>query len=159
MIPWVIALLTVILLIGLVSWIRRLKRRRAMRILQKSSQTTVDELVNIGYQRVSTKRPQFYASPIPLRANLPTEVWGGNVMVFEYQVPIVTPVDQLEAISTELEETLNAVAYERRIASVSPRYPALMITDAWLLDQQYHFDVAFIVNRETIEYVKDMARV
>lgn len=159
MIPWVVALLTVILLIGLVWMIRRLNRRRAMRILQKSSQQTADELVNLAYQRVGARQPHFYATPIPITANLPTEIWGGNVMVFEYQVPVVETAVNIEEITDELADTLNAVAYEHRIASVSPRYPAFVITDAWLLDQQYHFDVAFIVNRETIEYVKDMARV
>ncbi|XRJ96153.1 hypothetical protein ACPBEI_07065 [Latilactobacillus sakei] len=159
MLIWLLLLVLIGLAGGLAWFIHRIRRQRAMRILQSSSQETVDEIVNIAYQRLLTAQPQFYTKQAMLTANSPTEVWGGNVMLFEYRVNVLRTDMSLKPITETLEQTLNEVADERRIASVNPKYPALVITDAWLLDQDYHFDVAFIVNRETIEYVKDMARV
>lgn len=45
-----------------------------------------------------------------------TEIWGNNVMVFEYQVPIRQTSSALKDVAAAIEEQLNEVAYERRIA-------------------------------------------
>ncbi|KRM23857.1 hypothetical protein [Latilactobacillus graminis] len=159
MIIWLSAVTGIALAFFLIWMISRLRRQKAMRILQHSSQAIADEIVTVAYQKLQVNQPDFYAPQAKLISNLPTEVWGNNVMVFEYQVPIRQTSEALKTVAAAIEKQLNAVAYERRIASVSPRYPALLVTDVWFLEERLHFDVAFIVNRETIEYVKDMAQV
>ncbi|ANY13990.1 hypothetical protein [Latilactobacillus curvatus] len=159
MLIWLSVVIIVALALFLTWLIKRLRRQRATRILQHSSQEIADEIATVAYQKMQASQPEFYAPQAKLVSNLPTEIWGNNVMVFEYQVPIRQTSSALKDVAAAIEEQLNEVAYERRIASVSPRYPALLVTDVWFLEEQLHFDVAFIVNRETIEYVKDMAQV
>lgn len=88
------------------------------------------------------------------------EVWGRGVMAFEYHLAGETIKDSIPEFRKSLSHSLEQYGDDHHMhahADDADR-PAFMVTDVWQLDDRVHFDVAYLVNTTTIEYVDDLKR-
>ncbi|KRM72535.1 hypothetical protein [Lacticaseibacillus brantae] len=141
----VIGIIVLLLMVIGVVWWRLTRRKRAMTVLLRHSQRVTDRVVTQALAQLNLEAPA--------SSQAVADVWGHGVMAFSYHVPAP------ESIS---EETLNAalatVADDETIASSDISYPAFVVTDLWHRDNKLNFDVAFITNQATIDYVEDLSR-
>ncbi|MFD1465214.1 hypothetical protein ACFQ4L_03810 [Lapidilactobacillus mulanensis] len=87
--------------------------------------------------------------PDSLKSAIPVSIWHRDVLIYEYSVqlsdntPIVATAAQLSVILNE------APGLKAR----------LVVTECWQRDTCFHFDVAYLNNPETVEYVGDMEKI
>jgi hypothetical protein len=88
------------------------------------------------------------------------EVWGRGVMAFEYHLPVVKINDSIPEFRQSLTKTLEQYSDDHHMHAHTEQAdrPAFMVTDVWQLDDRVHFDVAYLINTTTIEYVDDLKR-
>ncbi|USS92879.1 hypothetical protein M8332_04405 [Fructilactobacillus ixorae] len=90
------------------------------------------------------------------QARILDAVWGRGIMVFEYRCQLESQLS-----TTEMQSQLNQVLEQQVRADhfvTETGAPRLVVTDAWIQQQQLYFDVADVANRATQEYVTDLER-
>ena len=139
------AIILTLVAIAIVIWWRVNRRRRALTILLTHSQNVTDRVVAQALASLDMT-PAASTGAV-------ADVWGHGVMAFSYQVqhePLIS--------REELNLALARVADEETIASSDISYPAFLVTDLWQRDGILNFDVAFMTNQATIDYVEDLNR-
>lgn len=88
------------------------------------------------------------------------EVWGRGVMAFEYHLPKATIESPISEFRKALAGTLEQYGDNHHMHAHTEQAdrPAFIVTDVWQLADRVHFDVAYLVNVTTIEYVDDLKR-
>ncbi|GAD17448.1 hypothetical protein ABC628_07760 [Lentilactobacillus otakiensis] len=88
------------------------------------------------------------------------EVWGRGVMAFEYHLPVTKINNSILEFRQALSNTLEQYGDNHHMHAHTEQAdrPAFMVTDVWQLDDRVHFDVAYLINTTTIEYVDDLKR-
>lgn len=88
------------------------------------------------------------------------EVWGRGVMAFEYHLPVTKINNSIPEFRNSLANTLEQYGDNHHMHAHADQTdrPAFMVTDVWQLDDRVHFDVAYLINTTTIEYVDDLKR-
>ncbi len=88
------------------------------------------------------------------------EVWGRGVMAFEYHLPVNKVTDSIPVFKQALADALAEYgdAHHMHAHTDQADRPAFIVTDMWQLDDRVHFDVAYLINTTTIEYVDDLKR-
>ncbi|WP_125707101.1 hypothetical protein [Lacticaseibacillus porcinae] len=145
---WIIGILLVIVIaIAVIRW-RVARRKRAMKVLMRHNQKACDEAVTQALTQLGVSSKHDVSSqPV-------ADVWGHGIMAFEYQMPKVTPPIALD----RFEQALHAQTSANNENSTKLS-PSLVVTDWWTRDEQVHFDVAYVSNAATREYVQDVRRV
>lgn len=148
MVTWIIGILMVLVIgVSLIKW-RVARRKQAMKVLMRHNQKACDHAVTQALTQLGVPADHDISSqPV-------ADVWGHGIMAFEYQMPKTTPPVALD----RFEEALHAQTAARNVDSVKLA-PSLVVTDWWVRDKWVHFDVAYVSNAATREYVQDVRRV
>lgn len=88
------------------------------------------------------------------------DVWGRGVMAFEYALAVqhVSP-DELQWLAHVLDDELQRYGEAKQIERVQSASKAFVVTDIWLFENKLHFDIAYLMNDATYEYVKDLKKI
>ncbi|WP_283678853.1 hypothetical protein [Lentilactobacillus sp. Marseille-Q4993] len=89
-----------------------------------------------------------------------SDVWGRGVMAFEYKLAPAALLTDLDQFKSAFKHGLVEYSKENYFdhADVKKNKSIFIISDSWLLDDVVHFDVAFLINQTTIEYVNDLRK-
>ncbi|WP_179395297.1 hypothetical protein [Lacticaseibacillus absianus] len=142
---WLSILIVGLGVAGVLLW-RAVHRRQALRGYIAQAQRITDSAV-AGALRQLGWAASVASEPV-------ADVWGHGILAFEYEV-----AEPADGTVTALNAALVAVATATGQQGVDPQTPAFVVTDYWRRDGQLHFDVAFVTNAVTAEYVADVARV
>ena len=87
-----------------------------------------------------------------------SDVWGKDVMVFEYSVELTQnqkfSSEKLNALKELLEKKLFNYAKQKKIQNMANK-PPFIVSDIWQLENILHIDVAYIMNEATYKYLND----
>ncbi|AQW20543.1 hypothetical protein PL11_000620 [Lentilactobacillus curieae] len=121
----------------------------------KMGQKVVDQAVNGVLPELVTK-----VDILPIRSQEIAKVWGRGVMAFEYEIAKdktnLSADEFRQQLTTSLDEYGKHHHFES--SAVKNDQSVFRLTDVWELEDKLHFDVAFMVNQTTIEYVEDLDR-
>lgn len=126
------------------------RRKKAMLIFQSKNKELTDKAVKKSLAQLGFK----------LEKNIDpktiSDVWGRGVMAFEYQVE-TTPKTNFTTtdFKKELETKLATYAKKHQLESYEGN-KIFEVSDIWIKDDLIHFDISYLVNKATVEYVKDM---
>ncbi|WP_125980275.1 hypothetical protein [Loigolactobacillus iwatensis] len=158
----VVFIVLILLLGGGLFVLRRLRRNRALRILQANGQQTTDEVVTVSLAQLQSKEQvalQFDPQTQRASSELAADIWGRGVLLFEYHFEVAQlKKDQLASISDQFEADLNEIAQAEGLKAIDTRYPVFVVSDMWLFKGQLHFDIAYLINQGTVNYIKDMRK-
>lgn len=140
--------------------IRRVVRQNGKKETEKVIIAS-QHLVNEAMQQVL---PNFYAMlGVPnkderLTSTLVANIWGHNVMAFEFQIPVTVKVDPKE-LKIKLDQALDQYVADHQLLSASSD-SAIHSTDVWFdqIKPILHIDVAHVVNEQTAAYIRDLRR-
>ncbi|WP_125703169.1 hypothetical protein [Lacticaseibacillus daqingensis] len=145
---WLIAVLAIGLVVAGVFWWRLVASRRALRLYLRQAQQTTDQTVRRALADLE------WVSAGPLVSEPVADVWGHGILAFEYVIPLPATPNV-----TALNAALVTAAVEADIHGLDAQTPAFLVSDFWQREAQLHFDVAFVANAATAEYVMDVERV
>lgn len=90
-----------------------------------------------------------------------SDVWGKDVMVFEYSVELTQnqkfSSEKLNALKELLEKKLFNYAKQKKIQNMANK-PSFIVSDIWQLENILHIDVAYIMNEATYKYLNDIEK-
>lgn len=90
-----------------------------------------------------------------------SDVWGKDVMVFEYSVELIQnqkfSSEKLNALKELLEKKLCDYAKQKKIQNMANK-PPFIVSDIWQLENILHIDVAYIMNEATYKYLNDIEK-
>ena len=90
-----------------------------------------------------------------------SDVWGKDVMVFEYSVELTQnqkfSSEKLNALKELLEKKLFNYAKQKKIQNMANK-PPFIVSDIWPLENIRHIDVAYIMNEATYKYLNDIEK-
>lgn len=90
-----------------------------------------------------------------------SDVWGKDVMVFEYSVELTQnqkfSSEKLNALKELLEKKLFNYAKQKKIQNMANK-PLFIVSDIWQLENILHIDVAYIMNEATYKYLNDIEK-
>ncbi|MCH4171048.1 MAG: hypothetical protein LKF36_07470 [Lactobacillus sp.] len=163
MTTFLIALLSVVLIVFIYYIVKRVRRNAALKILLRHSQKITDKMFVATLEAGATTYQQVFDFKADLTSDPVQKIWGRGIMVFEYKMQIKDPAKHdaaffKAAFFQKFENQLNEQAADNGIISAMPKYTPFIISDYWVLDGFFHVDVAFMTNKPTIEYVKDMRK-
>jgi len=121
----------------------------------KISQAIVDQAIKYALQKIMPDE-----SSEQLKSQAIANVWGRGVMAFEYEFPQNIMQLSISEFKQLLIKELHEYSADHHFdASSTPEIQSIFrVTDIWELDGKLHFDVAFLINQTTIEYVEDLNR-
>lgn len=136
-------------------FVTRPSRKRlllAQRVSNEAVDASIKQLIDIN--KIATLGND------DLKSELIADVWGRGVMAFEYHIPVSKVQTSIPNLKQLLSQTLadygNTHHMHARIKENDS--PVFVVTDMWQLDDRLHFDVAYLINLTTIEYVDDLSR-
>ncbi|MBM7617528.1 hypothetical protein JOC36_001085 [Weissella uvarum] len=153
----VILIGTLIAILCFLTIFRRTGRRLTERQIIQSQQivnAAMTQACNQLNDSIGIKQPQSQ-----LRSTLVANIWGHEVMAFEFILPIERVMNR-ELIRTQLNAALENYAQAHAVSKISDDEPALLVTDLWFNQEQtvLHVDVAHVDNEETLAYLHDLRR-
>ncbi|WP_057874265.1 hypothetical protein [Loigolactobacillus rennini] len=152
-----IVLIIGLLFVGLV--VQRLRRNRALRLLQNASKKITDQAVQTAVSQLVQQQRLPAATLTNLHSQIVADVWGRGVLVFSYALPLPTfTTAQARHLKPELTQALIAAAQKQGLTTFKTAHTVFAVSDIWLLKGQLHFDVAYLRNQATINYVQDMRK-
>lgn len=90
-----------------------------------------------------------------------SDVWGKDVMVFEYSVELTQnqkfSSEKLNVLKELLEKKLFNYAKQKKIQNMANK-PPFIVSDIWQLENILHIDVAYIMNEATYKYLNDIEK-
>lgn len=136
-------------------FVTRPSRRRTM-----LAQQVCNEAVRAAVHALMTAKTLRPFDDSDLRSEQIAEVWGRGVMAFEYHLPINNVSQSIPDFKQALVKALAEYGDDHHMHAHSGEVdrPAFVVTDIWQLDNRLHFDVAYLVNLTTVEYVDDLNR-
>lgn len=151
---WFLAGIIVVLCgVGIFIGIRKMQVNRKTRHLRIVSQQIVTEALTT----VLSRFPQLRG----LRKvdSTTTGVWGTAVMLFEFVfVWRGGKETKIPELRRQLTRALTMYAQHQQLEGFQGM-SLFVISDMWLLKGRVHVDVAYVVNRQTKEYLDDVNRV
>ncbi|GEL13969.1 hypothetical protein LCO01nite_15180 [Lapidilactobacillus concavus] len=118
-----------------------------LRFRQISYQKQLDQQIRQVLPNLQAKIPQLI--PESLTSSIPVSIWHRDVLIYEYMV-------QLRNTSSV---TITAPALGIELNRAPALKARLIVTECWQRGDRFHFDVAYLINPETLEYVGDMAKI
>ena len=90
-----------------------------------------------------------------------SDVWGKDVMVFEYSVELTQnqkfSSEKLNALKELLEKKLFNYAKQKKIQNMANK-PPFIVSDIWQLENILHINVEYIMNEPTSKYLNDIEK-
>lgn len=93
-----------------------------------------------------------------LHSEMIANIWGRGVMAFEYHIPIDRVKGAIPDLKELLTKGLDEYSQKNGIHAHGKKSSVFVVTDIWQLDDRLHFDVAYLMNLTTIEYIDDLNR-
>ncbi|WP_416353014.1 hypothetical protein ACNAN0_07530 [Agrilactobacillus fermenti] len=164
MLTFAVAITSVIIIVALYYLIKRIRRNAALKILLNHSQKLTNKILAQTLMDPSTNYENILQIPKQIDSEPVQDIWGKGIMVFEYKFAIGPNFSGTadffdDDFTNALAQKLNEHASENGVISSMPRYTPFVISDHWYLENYYHIDIAFMTNKPTIDYVKDMKKV
>ncbi|KRM96514.1 hypothetical protein FC19_GL000808 [Liquorilactobacillus aquaticus DSM 21051] len=134
---------------------KRMLRRKALKILQSENKKVADKAVFACLSYMQVEWLKSYKSN-DKNSRLLANIWGKGVMVFEYILPVQkVSKRELKQFKKELNLNLAKYAADNRISHFENN-PTFLISDLWFLAPSLHIEVAYISNKQTLDYLKDI---
>lgn len=110
-------------------------------------QKQLDRQMRSLLPKIQKKVPQVL--PETLQSSIPVSIWHRDVLVYEYLVQLSCD-DEIKITAPQLSVVLNE----------GLDLPArLLVTECWQRGTTFHFDVVYLNNPTTLEYVGDMEKI
>ncbi len=93
-----------------------------------------------------------------LQSQTIADIWGRGVMAFEYHIPIDRVQLPIPEFRKSLGDELQRYANQNGLKAQGQNKQTFVVTDVWQLDDRLHFDIAYLVNLTTAEYIDDLRR-
>ncbi|GKT02881.1 hypothetical protein [Furfurilactobacillus entadae] len=140
-------------------YIHQLIVRRATTIVRDDAQATTEAAVSQALQQLAREATLSEGQDHYTVAQTVADVWGRGVMAFEFTIvgDGLTPA-QLPMLRRQLNNALGEYAGKHEVARYSADSPTFVVTDLWLFEDQWHVDVAYLMNEATVEYIRDLKR-
>ncbi|WP_125605404.1 hypothetical protein [Lapidilactobacillus bayanensis] len=107
----------------------------------------LDTQMKLLLPKIQKKIPQIL--PQTLQSTIPLSIWHRDVLVYEYQLQLAN-ANPIKITASQLSVLLNEALH----------LPArLLVTECWQREQTFHFDVVYLNNPTTLEYVDDMEKI
>ncbi|KRN88933.1 hypothetical protein [Ligilactobacillus ceti] len=136
--------------------VRRIRRNKALLVMQTASQKVVNQALKASLVKVITTEFKGSYYPNAIETELISDVWGKGVMAFEYELPLqVTTINDLKAIKLELTNHLNDYAQQQQLQGYQG-HDIFVVSDIWILKGILHLDISYVVNQATLSYLNDI---
>lgn len=128
--------------------------RKRLLMAQRTVNNAVAEVLKqlVSAQKLAPIREE------ELHSEMIANIWGRGVMAFEYHLPIDRVKVPISDMKELLADELAKYGDQHKIYAHRKKSPAFVITDIWQLDDRLHFDVAYLINLTTVEYIDDLNR-
>lgn len=118
-----------------------------IRAQQLKYKRQLDTEMKILLPKIQKKIPQ--VMPETLQSSIPVTIWHRNILIYEYQLQLAN-ANLINITSAQLSVVLNE----------GLNLPVrLVVTECWQRENFFHFDVAYLHNPTTLEYVGDMEKI
>lgn len=134
---------------------RRVGRRKTERLIIASQQ-----VVNAALRDSTPVLERLGVTPgQDITSNLVANIWGHNVMAFECGLKIGRR-GTIAEFERELGAALSKYSAEHDLHAYGLQVEPLVVTDAWYSNSRDEvlFDVAYVINDQTVAYLRDLAR-
>lgn len=123
---------------------------RPNRVYRDGIQLKIDEVVDGIVSEIIRVYPDLKINKKSLICKSLDDIWKKKIMVFEYCVKF----DSDNINSNELKNYIEKIIFEKtKNDSVE-----ILLTDFWINKNKINFDVAYLVNEKTKNYISDIKK-
>ncbi|WP_304249332.1 hypothetical protein [Limosilactobacillus gastricus] len=149
-----VIIITLILILVIYQIIHRTLVKRHDQQQQVAAQQITDQVV------MAVLADHLASDHYDHQSSIVAEVWGNGVQAFEYQIYFdLCDEQELRWLSHQnLSQAIEKNASQEQIAGFNAQSAPFVVTDWWVYQQKLHFDVAYVSNEATREYVEDLSK-
>lgn len=150
----IIILLSIAIVIVIYQLIHRSMIRRATLIVQRNGHAITDKTV------FKVLRQLLKSKDFANKSDLVTDVWGKGVLSFQYEIYLdkLNGEDSKRITRQLVQDKLNESARQQDVKYFKRAKQAFLITDWWQREDILHFDVTYLSNEASYEYVHDLKK-
>ncbi|MCM0583186.1 hypothetical protein H9L19_08190 [Weissella diestrammenae] len=152
---WLAALLVVIIIAVRIN--RIAGRRETEKNIIHSQQ-----IINLAMKTVITQESSLLgvALPVHVSSTLVANIWGYNVMAFEFIFPVAEQEVKAADIKLQLNRAFERYAQQNELSQVDHNFSAIVVTDVWFdqIKPVLHIDVAHVATEQTAAYLRDLQK-
>lgn len=147
-----VIIITLILIFVIYQIIHRTLVKRQDQQQQANAQRVTDQVV------LAALDAHLASDHYDHQSTIVAEVWGNGVQAFEYQIYFdQCEENELRWLSHQkVSDAIEVAASQQHITGLSENSAPFVVTDWWVYQQKLHFDVAYLSNEATREYVEDL---
>lgn len=152
----VVTIITIIFLIVIIVMVRRHSAKTTTSLLILNSQLPTNNAMRYAQQELD----ELFLIPKMVSSTLVANIWGHGVMAFEFVFEDLKVTNEKKDILL-IEEKLNEYADKKNLKAYEKGNMVFKITDFWqskVDSNNWHIDVAYIVNEVTLEYTHDIEK-
>lgn len=141
-----------LIIVILVTWyvLHRFKTRR----IRKHGEDVTVGIVEKCLDEVEQVEPNWLTQS-QLNVRVIGNIWGQKILVYEFSFPVEKELSLPRA--TEIwNAALEKIAKTEKIKPFDSRYPSFVVSDAWYREENFHLDIAYVADKQTVEYLDDM---
>ena len=157
---WVV-ILTAIVFIVIIVVIQYYIKNKELKRLQARSRKLTDDAMDTSMNEIDLEWFNQNNHKNVRDIAVVSDVWGKDVMVFEYSVELIQnqkfSSEKLNALKELLEKKLFDYAEQKKIQNMANK-PPFIVSDIWQLENILHIDVAYIMNEATYKYLNDIEK-
>lgn len=157
---WLV-ILTAIVFIVIIVVIQYYIKNKELKRLQARSRKLTDEAMDKSMNEIDLEWFNQNNHKNVRDIAVVSDVWGKDVMVFEYSVELTQnqkfSSEKLNALKELLEKKLFNYAKQKKIQNMANK-PPFIVSDIWQLENILHIDVAYIMNEATYKYLNDIEK-
>lgn len=158
MLKIIIIIVALILILIASLWFKIKRRDKALIVLQTASQKVVTKALATALQLVQTNSFNG-ADPHCLQVLMVDDIWGKGVLVFEYEISNChLQTAELPEIKSQLQKALLHYSEHHQLVAYSEQYPLFVVSDAWVLNENLHLDISYVINQPTVGYLHDIEK-
>ncbi len=149
-----VIIITLILILVIYQIIHRTLVKRHDQQQQVAAQQVTDQVV------MAALADHLASDHYDHQSSIVAEVWGNGVQAFEYQIHFdLCDEQELRWLSHQnLSQAIEEIARQKQIAGFNAQSAPFVVTDWWVYQQKLHFEVAYVSNEATREYVEDLSK-
>ncbi|MYZ64185.1 hypothetical protein FYL09_03385 [Lactobacillus salivarius] len=157
---WLV-ILTAIVFIVIIAVIQYYIKNKELKRLQARSRKLTDDAMDKSMNEIDLEWFNQNNHKNVRDIAVVSDVWGKDVMVFEYSVELTQnqkfSSEKLNALKELLEKKLFNYAKQKKIQNMANK-PPFIVSDIWQLENILHIDVAYIMNEATYKYLNDIEK-
>lgn len=154
----IIIIVTVLLILAAVAAVRRLRRNRALAVMQNSSMKVTGQAFSEAVRNVQSPGFDGKNAGGKPRVELISDVWGKGVMAFEYSLDAPEVMTgELAGIRRKMTDELGRYASAHGMTGWAGG-PCFVVSDIWIFAGVLHIDVSHVINQATADYLHDIRK-